>query len=800
MNKIHLIGNAHLDPVWLWRWQDGFSEILATFRSALDRMKEFDDFKFTSACSAYYMWIEQTDKDMFDEIKCRVEEGRWNIVGGWFIQPDCNIPNGESLARHALVSQRYFKEKFGIIANIGYNVDSFGHNGSLPKILANSGMDYYVFMRPNNDEKTLPKSLFNWQSMDGSSVKTFRIPQQYGIVCESFELLEQIGNMNEGTPLMAFYGVGNHGGGPTIELLEKIKKELDKRYVFSTPNEYFEQVANCDIPTVTSDLQYHAKGCYSAMSQIKANNRLAENMLIEAEKYSAMASNLLDVQYPKEELEKGWNNVLFNQFHDILGGCSIKEAYTDALWSHGESLNIASRTSNNALSRIAWNIDTAKGMDITAEKKGFIWVNQCSEGLGIPLIVFNPLPYKVTKVVRADYPAETVKTDDGTPIPMQLVRASKTMGNNKFDTAFVANVPALGYTVYRLHTTKEQEFENPFICTDNSIENEKIKLTLNPNNGEISSIFIKDCKSELLSGQTRTVFMDESHCDTWAHNVTEFKNVAGVFEKGSVRLIEKGPVRATLRSEMTLYKTKIIRDYTIEQGANRVQVKTTVDFHEQHKMLKFTLPCAVENAKCYAKIPFGFIERPTDGTEQICSEWVCLHDEKGGLVLSNDSKYSFDADKNELSLTVLRGAIFADHCFGSKEFHDEFCEYMEQGLHTFTYTISPFESLAQAEKEGELANTTLSTVIDTFHKGKLEREYSGISMNKENIAVTALKKQEDGNGWVLRCYETENEDTDAEISLFGTTWTAHFGHSQVKTFIIDKGSVSEADFMEWSHN
>lgn len=145
MPKIHLIGNAHLDPVWLWRWQEGFSEITATFRSALDRMKDFPDFQFTSACCVYYQWIEKLDPDMFEEIQRYVREGRWNIVGGWFLQPDCNIPSGESFARHGLISQRYFKEKFGITVKTGYNVDSFGHNAMLPQILKKSGMENYGF-------------------------------------------------------------------------------------------------------------------------------------------------------------------------------------------------------------------------------------------------------------------------------------------------------------------------------------------------------------------------------------------------------------------------------------------------------------------------------------------------------------------------------------------------------------------------------------------------------------------------------------------------------------------------------
>ncbi len=161
MKKVHLIGNAHLDPVWLWQWYEGYAEVKATFRSALDRMKEFPDFRFTSACAAYYEWVRDSDPAMFDEIRARVREDRWSIAGGWYIQPDCNIPSGESFARHALISQRFFRKEFGRTARVGYNVDSFGHNGSIPMLLRNSGMDAYVFMRPGPHEKPdLPDSLF----------------------------------------------------------------------------------------------------------------------------------------------------------------------------------------------------------------------------------------------------------------------------------------------------------------------------------------------------------------------------------------------------------------------------------------------------------------------------------------------------------------------------------------------------------------------------------------------------------------------------------------------------------------
>lgn len=337
MKKIHLIGNAHLDPVWLWQWQEGFAEVKATFRSALDRMKEFSDFKFTSACSAYYMWIEKSDPGMFSEITQRVKEGRWNIVGGWFIQPDCNIPSGESYARHALISQRYFQEKFGVTANTGYNVDSFGHNGNLPQILKKSGIDHYVFMRPMPHEKQLPGYLFDWESMDGSCVRTYRIPEFYNIDQTRFEVFQKVKDLAKQHDMMAFYGVGNHGGGVTVELLDQMHRTLDQSFIYSTVNEYFDAVKEDEVPVVHDDLQYHAKGCYSAMSEVKANNRLCENKLFEAEEYSVLSKALMNTPYPADEYKKAWEDVLFNQFHDIMGGCAIKEAYIDARYLHGEA-------------------------------------------------------------------------------------------------------------------------------------------------------------------------------------------------------------------------------------------------------------------------------------------------------------------------------------------------------------------------------------------------------------------------------------------------------------------------------
>ena len=221
--KVHLIGNAHLDPIWLWRWQEGCGEVLQTFRSALDRLNEYPDFVFTCSSASYYKWVEEIDPDMFAEIRARVKEGRWVPVNGWWVQPDCNMPSAESFARQALYSQLYYNEKFGRICKTAYNVDSFGHSGMLPQIIKNGGMTAYVMMRPGAHENAEIPNMFMWESFDGTQIPTFHIPDASGYgsgnaeaINRSRDLAEKLIN-EEGHGMMIFYGVAT--GEPITKLL-----------------------------------------------------------------------------------------------------------------------------------------------------------------------------------------------------------------------------------------------------------------------------------------------------------------------------------------------------------------------------------------------------------------------------------------------------------------------------------------------------------------------------------------------------------------------------------------------------
>lgn len=805
MGKLYYIGNAHLDPVWLWRWQEGFTEILATFRSALDRMNDFDDFKFTCACGAYYQWVEKMDPSMFEEIRQRVKEGRWSIVGGWIIQPDCNTPSGESFSRQSLLGQRYFEAKFGVTAKTGYNVDSFGHNASLPQILKKSGMDNYVFMRPAPHEDPSLDDIFIWESKDGSQVKAHRIIGDYGTrEIKEIEKIKTKAN-NDNRDYMALYGVGNHGGGPTIALIDGIKKLGYKDDIFSVPDEYFANMNEDGLMVHKGELQHHGRGCYSAQSDVKLSNRKAENNLIAAEKYALMAQKVAGVPYPKDELNKAWHNVLFNQFHDIMGGCSIREAYRDASYLYGETMKITDHIIFESMCHIKKNIDTLQGETLQSYKiripgRFSTWEHQVAD---TPVVVFNPHPYPVKQMVEYNVIKTTKMTDEeGVEIPFQFVRGPQTnCDGDKYVTAFIANVPAYGYRTYRLSCEKPSEvtFENPFNVTENSLENSKIRLSFDKASGEICEYYLKDEDRYIIQRPCSAILLDETKCDTWAHGPWDYEKNIGYeiielgdkvaeFSKPEFKIIDNGPVRASIMVTQKYGNSIIKREYRIFPDCDTVDVKTYVDFREKHRTLKFAFPTGGD--KITSAIPYGTIDRKLKTGEEPCGRYIA----SGSLCIANEGQHGYDSTENEVRLTVLRSAIYADH-YSHRE-RDELCEFMEQGEHFFTYKLCPFTTINRAERDADTLNTPLIAHLESFHKGSLPQVMSFAGGTSKNISVTAIKQAEDGDGIIVRFVETEGKDGRYTFSLFGKEYCGEIGHNEIKTLKVDD-KVKEVNLIEW---
>ncbi|WP_299088741.1 alpha-mannosidase [uncultured Metabacillus sp.] len=801
---LHMIGNAHLDPVWLWQWQEGFQETKATFRSALDRMKEYPDFVFTNSSAANYEWIENNEPEMFEEIKQRIKEGRWEIVGGWWVQPDCNLPGGESFVRQGLYGQRYFQEKFGVTAKVGYNVDSFGHHGMLPQILKKSGMDYYIFMRPSPQEKGLPSRLFWWESDDGSRVLAFRIPFEY---CTWGKDLDKHIRRNAGElkapfdDLMCFYGVGNHGGGPTKENIESIKRlNEDPTFpslVFSTPNKFFEELIkkNLPFPSVHDDLQHHASGCYAVHSGIKKWNREAENMLIKAEKFSAIANWVTDQIYPIHEYDRAWKNVLFNQFHDILAGTSLEEAYEDARNMHGEAMSIGSRGLNYAVQSLSWRIDIEE-----------------VEGMK-PIVVFNPHSWNSRVNVELEVgglkEGDILVDEEGKQIPLQTVQSHATAGG-RYRVSFIAELPSMGYRVYKL---LRAEASKEFPCLpsiDTILENDTFRVEIDAETGFITSLFDKTKELELLDGPAARPIVIHDTSDTWSHNVLQFKEEAGSFKAKSVKRVEHGPVKSVIRVISEYGKSTLVQDFTIYKELDQIDVHCTLNWQEQFKLLKLKFPVDLVFRKATYEIPYGTIVRECNGEEEPGQNWIDVsgtHQKTGemyGLSILNDGKYSFDIHNKEMSMTVLRSPIYAHHdpLVPGEDGHYSF---IDQGIQTFTYSILPhkgnWETAGTVKRAAEL-NQKPVTIIETYHKGDLPQKDSFLSVDVDNVIVSVVKKAEDNDDLIVRAYKTANDATTAIITLpkWNRQIKAQFHPSEIKTFRIpanESEPVTETNLLEW---
>ncbi len=803
--KFYLIANAHLDPVWQWCVPEGLSLVKSTFRSALDRMKEFPDYVFTSACASYYKWIKLNEPEMFEEIKQRVEEGRWAVVGGMWVQPDCNIPSGEAFCRHLLYSQKFFKENFGNIVKTGYNVDSFGHNGMLPQLFKKSGIDNYIYQRPNNREEkpNLPfDNLHYWQSPDGSVVKAFHIPDGYGGDVHDRRLEDHYYNKNQ--PMMVFFGVGNHGGGPSKEHLRNAKELIKKGgFKYASPDTYFEECENVEMPLVNEDLQHHASGCYSANSHVKEMNRRAETELVTAEKLDVLASILTSSQTHGSQIESAWERVMFNQFHDILAGCSIKEAYADAEKGFGYAREVALDVNTFAAQRISWRIKTTDFLDAdVSEMRNRMWYK---EGEGSPMVVFNPHSFPVKSIAQfGDQGVSKVLDSKGNIVPHQQVRASYTDGDHVKKTIFDAEIPAFGYAVYYLYHKDENtnlSFETDLIASEDCLENSKVKIIFDKESGAVKSYVLKDTKTEYADGLLgQAVVCDDFANDTWGHGVFDYNIQIGEFAEGTLELVETGPIRATVKSVVKYGNSVLKRYYSLYKNSEKLTVRTVLDFDEQYKSLKLSFKAAVDNKTVTYSMPYGFIEKVANGQEEPSHGWCDICDSDGkGLAILNTSKYSFCAIDNDLRMMIARSCAYLDH-YGQRS-RDGEMEFLDKGEQEFIYEIVPHGNKINSElfKLSEVLNSPLQTHQETHHDGTLPQEYSAIETDKNNIVITSIKSAEDGDGIIIRAVETDGASTAANIKFnaLNVEFSAEFSPQEIKTIRISKDlSIKEIMIIE----
>jgi alpha-mannosidase len=767
---IHMIGHAHIDPVWRWTKDEGRAEVLATFRSAVARLKEYPEAAFIASSAQFYQWAKEADPALFEEIKALVKEGRWNPVGGWWVEADVNCPLGESLVRQGLYGQLFFLENFGRKTRIGFNPDAFGHPWTLPQILSGQGLASYFFMRPGPREKAdLRTPLFLWQGPDGTKIPAVQILGSYNGDEQSLEArvketeLYFAQNQPDQKSWVVFYGVGNHGGGPTKAAIQKIRKmqSADPRIRFSTLDRYLGAIGPGleGLPVVSDELQHHARGCYSACASIKALNRESEWALLTAEKLAALNAALLGREYPVEPFRQSWEKVLFNQFHDILAGSAIEEAYRDARNDYGYALSAARDISIRSLQNIAHKVSTEAAPNA-----------MCS-----PFLVFNPQSWRVREPVEVeverlgDRPPRLVR-HDGKEVAYQEIRTAGVKVESRIRLVFEDEFPSLGYALYYLDFDGTRtSAQTPGVRVEpNALENDFVRISFDTKTGAIRSYFDKTMNRELLKAPAEAVVLEDWD-DTWGHKIVAYDREVGRFGAAEFRTIETGPERGRIQVKTHYGGSSLLQDYTLQASGPELRCRLTVNWNEYYKVLKIGFPTVLEMGTLTYSIPYGFIERPMNGEEEPGQTWVDISGRDGhgkfGLALLNDSKCGYSVKDGKIRLTVLHSTAWSHHTPQTLD-EREGIRIMDTGVHEFSYALLPHPG---DWRDGDIARRAESfgmkplVVLTDRHPGPWPGRKEFLTVSSPHVAATVLKMAENERALILRLVELAGRETTGEV-------------------------------------
>lgn len=786
---LHLIGNAHLDPVWLWPWRDGCSEALTTLQSAVNFLDAEPDFKFTRSSSEIYRWVQRADPRLFKEIRKHVASRRWEIVGGWIEQPDCNLPSTESFVRQSLYGKGYFQDEFGVDVKIGYNVDSFGHAGGLPQLLAGAGFTHYVFMRPQIWETQLPL-LFWWEGADGSRVLTWHLPQNYGQSPDaSPDHLEteirraaDIGfapGMDHG---MFFYGVGNHGGGPTRRQLARIR-ELQQdpdlpEIRLSTIGEFFEAVAAepafPDIPVVRGELNKHAPGCYSAHRGIKADSRRIERQLVTAEITATATEIALPAPAASPSLQRPWEHLLFNQFHDILGGTCTASNDVSIRDRFGAAGHAADELKVLELHRLA------RAIDLRDIKEG-------------ALTLWNPLPWARNVELSFDtfaapnggQPlARLIDTENQRSYPIQWTNAEPCfgpMGTSWRRLNVIVPLPACGYRVFALDR-KPTRLVPPRL---------RANYTPHPTAPGLKKWQTASGTRLLAAPIGFGVWEDPG--DTWSHKLDGFDHRLGSPDLLDATLLASGPHYREFRQQARWQKSDILIHYRQWSHRPGLEIAVRVNWQENNKILRLEIPTALTDSRSTAPGPGGDNSRPTDTGEQPGGESVSLTGFLGGsehtCLVATDGGLSYATVGGTLQIIITRSAFYAHHRPNSPQ--DPLANpRLDQGWQEARFWLhaAPGSSTdLLAHRFTAEALTPAEYVYDSAHPGTLPRSRSLLSVGSAHVKLLALKLAEDGAGWIVRLQETRGRRTRCKLKsnwgrLAPREWTVTLPAHAIATF------------------
>lgn len=834
MKKIHMISNAHLDPVWLWRWQEGAAAAISTFRCAADFCDEFDGYVFNHNESLVYKWVEEHEPQLFERIKAHVKAGKWKIMGGWYNQPDCTMPSGESFARQILYGKNYFMEKFGVEPKTALNFDSFGHTRGLVQILKKSGYNGYMVAR------ILEPGDYRWVGFDGSEIITYKSFEMYGSAYGDVGnkikrfIRDHKGELPENSMLL--WGVGDHGGGPSrldISDVEKTAEELQAQGIqvlHSDPDTYFDTVDIRSLPELDTSIGPCAVGCYTSMARIKKSHRQLENTIYMTEKMLAHAHFVYGTPYDKKEIEQATEDLMFCEFHDILPGSMVEAGETDALSRMGRGITAMEQLQAKAFFALC------NGEPKAGENE-------------IPILVYNPHPYPVKAHISCEYQLANQNWNrgeftggeiwhNGSVLPSQFEKEASNM-NLDWRKHVVFDAELAPLTVNRFdckleirHDRKIWDIE----CFEErwSLGNEEMQITFDPQTGLIDSYFV-DGKQILFKDSGKLLVIQDNE-DSWGFSVKSYQNVIGEFkllseEKASAflgyptetvkpfKIVEDGDVR-TVFEGLYGYNNSfaVVRYFVPKQGKN-IRVDVILHMAEANKMIK--LGFRTIKGTFLGQTAFGTEELVQEGLPAVFQKFSAVQNDSAAFVLINDGSYSGDYDSGALNQVLLRTAGYATHPLpllgypdpqtlteeekkdlGKKRMFmpkDRYLKHMDMGIREFSFEFYGDRDIRLADYHAAVFNEK-PFAVSFFPSGNGEKCGNFITIDNKSVTMSAFKKAYDDNGYIVRLYNSSDRAETAKIAItpFDMKQEVTFGKYEVKTFRIDtdRKYFTETDFLE----
>jgi alpha-mannosidase len=834
--RLILVCNSHIDPVWLWPWEEGLAATLATFRAAADLCDEFEGFAFCHNEAVLYRWVEEHDPSLFERIRGLVQRGRWHIMGGWYLQPDCNLPSGESLVRQTLAGKRFFADRFGVEPRVAVNFDSFGHGRGLVQILRKAGYSGYLFCRPGVEELELPADDFVWVGYDGSEVLAHRAGEHYNSErgrarAKAERWLARNPDRRSG---LLLWGVGNHGGGPSREDLrdlgELIGTSRDRSIAHGRPEDYFRliEAGAASLPRYVGELRPWAVGCYTSMALVKQAHRRLESSLSVTEKTLTIAAVQGLVEYPRRELGDALDDLLFCQFHDILPGSSVSEVETQALQRLDHGIETLARLRARAFFALL------SGQRAAEEDE-------------YPVLVHNPHPFAVQETIvcelqppepnldRGSFLQPELVDEIGQPVPMQVEKESCSIQTDQRKRlAFGARLAPATMTRFacRLRTVRPRPaFEaaplsgpTTFVSqgAGPKIHEPTMEVEVDGSTGLIARYAV-DGIDYLRPGACRAMVMLDS-ADPWGMKVRSFRDAVGGFrlvsprraavlagvsrtELGPVRVVEQGPVRTIVEALFEHGDSTLCLRYLLPASGTEVQIEARLYWMEKDRLVKLSLPTPFVGGPVRGQAAYGVERYDREREESVAQRWLSIASADGryALTVINDGTYGFDFIGGELGLTLLRSPAYAGHPVDDVTpivRQDRFEPRIDQGERRFRFWLNGGPAtgrLAAVDREATVKNET-PMALCVFPRGEGRPLLPGLVLSDEVVQLGAMKLAENGERLILRLFEPTGDARKTRVTIppLALAFDVALRGFEIKTLAVDLRTkeVLETDLLE----